>query len=324
MLPHLDERQRRLYLGSEARALGDGGVGVGGAGVGGAAEARCRRGRRAGGGGGAAGGPGPAAGRGPEARGEADPRLVPALLALVEDGKRGDPMSPLAWTMKSLRNLAGELARQGHPVRQETVARLLRGQGFSLQASAKTLEGRQHPDRDAQFRYINAQVDGDLAAGQPVISVDAKKKEQVGPFAGTAGSGARRATRCRSATTTSPTRSWARRSRTGSTTSPRNAGWVTVGHRPRHRRVRGGDASAAGGSGRAGSATRRPRRLLITADAGGSNGYRPGLEGRARGPGRRDRAGDHRLPLPARDLEVEQDRAPAVLPHHDELARPAR
>jgi hypothetical protein len=117
---------------------------------------------------------------------ELDAGLVPALLALVEPDERGDPESPLRWTTKSLRHLAGELARQGHPASAPTVARLLRGAGFSLQANAKTLEGAQHRDRDAQFRYINEQVKGHQAGGEPVISVDTKKREQLGrlPMAG--------------------------------------------------------------------------------------------------------------------------------------------
>ena len=107
---------------------------------------------------------------------------MPALLALVEPEERGDPMSPLRWTVKSTRTLAGELTRQGHQVSADTVGDLLRAEGFSLQANAKTIEGRQHPDRDAQFRYINGQVTDHQDAGDPVISVDAKKKELVGEF----------------------------------------------------------------------------------------------------------------------------------------------
>ncbi|GAA1022845.1 hypothetical protein Aple_086540 [Acrocarpospora pleiomorpha] len=84
-----------------------------------------------------------------------DPGLRPALQALVEPDQRGDPMSPLRWTTKSTRKLAEELTRQGHRVYPDTVADILRAEGFSLQANAKTLEGRQHPDRDAQFAYIN-------------------------------------------------------------------------------------------------------------------------------------------------------------------------
>jgi hypothetical protein len=111
---------------------------------------------------------------------------VPALLGLVEPDERGDPCSPLRWTTKSLRHLAAELDRQGRTVSAMTVGRLLKSNGFSLQSTAKTLEGDQHPDRDAQFRYLNDQVKEHQAGGQPVISVDAKKKEQVGllPMAG--------------------------------------------------------------------------------------------------------------------------------------------
>ena len=112
-----------------------------------------------------------------------DPGLRPALLALVEPEERGDPMSPLRWTTKSTRNLAGELTRQGHKVSADTVGDLLREEGFSLQGNAKTIEGKQHPDRDAQFRYINEQVKDHQGTADPVISVDTKKKELVGEFA---------------------------------------------------------------------------------------------------------------------------------------------
>ena len=87
------------------------------------------------------------------------------MLALVEPDVRGDPMSPLRWTTKSTRNLAAELTRQGHRVCADTVADLLREEGFSLQGNAKTMEGRQHPDRDAQFRYINEQARATRTAG---------------------------------------------------------------------------------------------------------------------------------------------------------------
>ncbi len=107
---------------------------------------------------------------------------MPALLALVEDSSRGDPESPLAWTTKSAKRLSGELTAQGHRCSPQTAWRLLLEQGFSTQANAKVAEGRRHPDRDAQFRYIAAQAREHLAAGQPVISVDAKKKELVGQY----------------------------------------------------------------------------------------------------------------------------------------------
>ena len=185
--PHLNERQRRLLLGAEARLLGHGGVRAV-AQVAGVSETTVRRGvfeleegqdpfpegraRRGGG--------------GRKSAQELDARLIPALLALVEPDERGDPESPLRWTTKSLRHLAAELTRQGHPASAPTVGRLLRAAGFSLQANVKTLEGAQHPDRDAQFCYINEQVKDHQAGGEPVISVDTKKRERLGrlPMAG--------------------------------------------------------------------------------------------------------------------------------------------
>jgi len=181
LLPHLNERQRRLLLAAEARVLGHGGVRAV-ARAAGVSESTVRKGvfeleegqdpfpdgraRREGG--------------GRKSAGVLDPGLMPALLALVEPDERGDPESPLRWTTKSLRHLAGELTRQGHPVSAPTAGNLLRENGFSLQGNAKTLEGKQHPDRDAQFRYINEQVKDHQAAGQPVVSVDTKKREQLG------------------------------------------------------------------------------------------------------------------------------------------------
>lgn len=181
LLPHLNERQQRLMLATEARLLGHGGVRAV-ARAAGVSETTVRKGvfelesgplpwpqdrvRRAGG------------GRKPVA--EHDPELVPALLALVEPDERGDPESPLRWTTKSLRHLADELTRQRHTVSAPTVGALLRRNGFSLQGTRKTLEGTQHPDRDAQFRYINEQVKQNQAVGEPVISVDTKKREQLG------------------------------------------------------------------------------------------------------------------------------------------------
>ena len=105
-----------------------------------------------------------------------------ALLALVEPESRGDPESPLRWTTKSLSHLADELAEQGHRVSAPTVAGLLREENFSLHGNAKTIEGGHHPDLDALFAHINAAAEEHLAAGQPVISVDGKKKELVGNF----------------------------------------------------------------------------------------------------------------------------------------------
>jgi len=108
--------------------------------------------------------------------------LSSALLRLVEPGTRGDPESPLRWTLKSTRTLAEELTSRGHPIGKSVVWDLLRGHDFSLQANRKTREGSRHPDRNAQFEYINARAAAALKAGLPVISVDTKKKELVGNF----------------------------------------------------------------------------------------------------------------------------------------------
>jgi hypothetical protein len=180
----LDERQRRRWLGVEARALGRGGVSVVARATGASrstvtaavkeladrAEDAATRGRvrRAG-----AGRPSVTA---------TDPQLLAALEALVDPATRGDPMSPLRWTSKSTRTLAKELAGQGHAVAERTVAKLLHGAGYRLQAVRKTREGGTHPDRDAQFRYLSEQVNAHLREGQPVVSVDTKKKELVGQY----------------------------------------------------------------------------------------------------------------------------------------------
>lgn len=121
-------------------------------------------------------------GAGRKRRADADPELVPALESLVEPSTRGDPESPLRWTCKSTTLLAQELTRQHHPVSARTVGRLLNLAGYSMQGNRKTLEGDSHPDRNAQFEYINASVKRLQRRGQPVISVDTKKKELVGPF----------------------------------------------------------------------------------------------------------------------------------------------
>src|SRR5262249_2398411 len=111
-----------------------------------------------------------------------DPTLLRDLEALVEPLTRGDPDSPLRWTCKSLEKLAEALQAQGHQVSPDTVGRLLRGLGYSLQANRKTREGTQHPDRNAQFEHINAQAAAFQRRGQPVVSVDTKMKELVGDF----------------------------------------------------------------------------------------------------------------------------------------------
>jgi Rhodopirellula transposase DDE domain len=179
--PYLDERQRRLLLAAEAAELGRGGIKAVALATGVHSdtvakgvrelEAGAQPSRRV---------RAPGGGRKPAT--ETDPELAPALLALVDPETRGNPESPLVWTTKSTKNLAGALSAAGHPVSDRTVARMLRAQGYSLQANAKVSEGRQHVDRDAQFGYLNSAVIDHLAAGAPVLSVDTKKKELVGQF----------------------------------------------------------------------------------------------------------------------------------------------
>jgi transposase len=113
---------------------------------------------------------------------DADPRLLDDLKRLVDPATRGDPMSLLLWTCKSTRNLADALTERGHDISHQTVGRLLTDLGYSLQSNRKTVEGKDHPDRDAQFEHINSQVRRYQRRGQPVISVDTKKKEIIGNY----------------------------------------------------------------------------------------------------------------------------------------------
>ncbi len=180
--PHLSERERRLFAATEARAAGYGGIAAASAATGVAVSTIGRglkelsdldtlaldRVRRPGG--------------GRKLLVEKDATLLDDLLALVEPSERGDPMSPLRWTCKSLSQLASALVAKGHRIGRTVVGELLHKQKFSLQANRKTREGEGHPDRDAQFLHINGSVKAALAAGQPVISVDTKKKELVGDF----------------------------------------------------------------------------------------------------------------------------------------------
>jgi transposase len=180
----LDERQRRLWAASEAKAWGYGGVSLVSRSTGisrraihvglhelqadPTAASIAHRVRRA--------------GAGPKALTAKQPGLLAALDALVEPTSRGDPESPLRWTCKSVRRLAAELQRQGYTIGRQKVAELLKELGYSLQGNRKTREGNQHPDRNAQFEYIAGQVRRFQNRAQPVISVDTKKKELVGNF----------------------------------------------------------------------------------------------------------------------------------------------
>ena len=180
--PVLDERARRLFAASEARAAGRGGVSAVSQATGiarstidrGLADLRSgavmfgTRVRRPGGGG--------------KPATETQPGLLDTLKDLVQSAIRGDPEAPLLWVSRSQRHLSAALAERGFTAGQKLVGRLLKRLDFSLQANAKTREGTNHPDRNAQFEHINAEVKAFQAAGQPVISVDAKKKENVGDF----------------------------------------------------------------------------------------------------------------------------------------------
>ncbi|HVC06150.1 MAG TPA: ISAzo13 family transposase [Solirubrobacterales bacterium] len=178
----LNERQRRIWAGAEALSHGYGGVAAV-ARASGLAEGTVSRGKheveagetieagrvRA-----------PGAGRRPLA--EADPTLLKDLEHLIADETRGDPESPLLWTAKSVRALAGALRERGHEIHFTSISKHLRALGYSMQANRKSKEGANHPDRDAQFRHISATVKAAIAAKQPTVSVDTKKKELIGDF----------------------------------------------------------------------------------------------------------------------------------------------
>ena len=177
--PLLDERQRRTLAGAQARALGRGGIGVV-ARAAGMARSTVQKAVAEVDAGVDPAAPVRRAGAGRKKLIDKDPDLLLNLDDLVEPTARGDPMCPLRWTSKSTGHLADALVAKGHQVSADTVGRLLRAMDYSLQATAKQVEGAQHPDRDAQFVYLSNQVGEHLRAGQPVISVDTKKKEVVG------------------------------------------------------------------------------------------------------------------------------------------------
>ncbi len=275
VLPHLDERSARLVLAARARSLGHGGI-VAVARASGSSRSRVQQGvaelesgqppldrvRRPGG--------------GRKKITETDPGLVPALLKLVEPTRRGDPESAVCWTTLSTEHLAGELTAAGHPVSSVRVGSLLKENGFSLQANSKQVEGNQNPDRDGQFSYLNDQVIEHVVAGDPVISVDAKKKELVGNYKN-------RGAEWRPAGQPEQVKvhdfidpDLGKANPYGIYDVAANTGWVSVGtdhdtaafavNTVRSWWDTTGKASYPGAS-----------RLLITADGGGSNGYRTRL-----------------------------------------------
>ena len=270
--PHLDERARRLLAASEAREFGHGGVSAVSRACGLSrvtilkgvqeleepplAAGRVRR---------------PGGGR-PSLLGR-DPDLLHRLEALVEPLTRGDPESPLRWTCKSTRTLAAELTAQRHPISHEKVAQLLRQLAYSLQGARQTEEGTDHPDRDAQFRHINRQVRRALAAAHPVISVDTKKKELLGDYANAGRQWRAAKSPPRVRVHDFPHPSVPRAYPYGIYDIGRNRGFVNVGTD----HDTGAFAVASiGGWWRAEGRRLYPSAttLLITADGGGSNGYR--------------------------------------------------
>jgi len=270
--PHLDERARRLVAASEALQHGYGGImqvsracglsrltiakGIRELAAAPLPPGRIRR---------------PGAGR--RRLTVQDPALPQQLEALVEPLARGDPASPLRWTCKSTRTLAATLAAQAHPVSHTKVAQLLRDLGYSLQGNRKTEEGAEHPERDAQFAHINAAVQRALLEGAPVLSVDTKKKELVGPFANAG-------RRWRPTKTPEhvqgddfPGPAVPRAYPYGVYDLGRNTGFVNVG--TDHDTGAFAVASLRGWWRHEGRRLYpRTRRLLLTADGGGSNGYR--------------------------------------------------
>jgi hypothetical protein len=276
LAPALDERGRRLWAATEAKAIGHGGIASVSRATG-VSYSTIVRGLKE-----LESGPPPQPGRvrrpggGRKKTVAKDPTLLADLDGLVEPTASGDPQSPLRWTSKSVRNLTRQLRAMGHDVSHQLVLELLYASGYSLQANRKSREGTNHPDRDSQFRYIQRQVRRFQAAGQPVISVDTKKKELVGDFKN-AGK------QWRPKGTPEPVRVHDFRIPEKGKAIPygvydltRNAGWVSVG-------IDRDTASFAVRTilrwwqkmGR--PLYRDTKALLITADAGGSNGARTRL-----------------------------------------------
>ena len=271
--PRLDEYTRRIWAATEAKALGYGGISLVSRATGISRrailvgsreiengdmppEGRVRR---------------PGAGR--KTNLEHQPDLREKLEGLVDPLTRGDPESPLRWTIKSTRRLAEELAKIGYTACSRLVASLLIGMGYSLQGNRKTIEGNQHPDRNAQFEYINARVDKELRASQPVISVDTKKKELIGNYVNGGTQWLRKGQAKKVNGHDFPDPEVPRAHPYGIYELKRNVGFVNVG--TDHDTATVAVASIRAwwkAEGR--KAYPKAKRILITADAGGSNGAR--------------------------------------------------
>ena len=269
----LNERTRRLFAANEAMALGWGGIAVVARATGLSRQVivdgmqELREGQRAG------EGRIRRIGGGRKSNVSKDPSLSEDLERLVEPVTRGDPESPLRWTSKSVRKLAKELQHLGHQVSHELVSELLHELGYSLQALRKTREGGEHPDRDGQFEHLNAQAAASLSAGEPAVSVDAKKKELVGDFKnpGRAWHPQGEAEDVR--VYDFPMKGLGRATPYGVYDLGRNAGWVNVGID--HETAAFAVQSIRSWWNQVGQQQYpEAKRLLISADAGGSNGSR--------------------------------------------------
>jgi transposase len=277
LLPRLNERDRRAAMASEAKSWGRGGISAV-AGATGASRSTVRRGMTE-----LADGPGEQSVRRVRAPGGGrkkaevnDPELLAALDALIEPETRGDPESPLRWTTKSTRNLAAELTKMGHAVSHTLVAKLLHSVGYSLQGTRKTLEGSQHPDRDDQFRYINALAKELLAAGDPVISVDTKKKQLVGRFTQAGREWHRQGEPVEVNTYDFPSLAEGKAIPYGVYDMADDSAWVSVGI-DHDTSVFAVATIEKWWQNMGKEKYPNARRILITADGGGSNGHRPWL-----------------------------------------------
>jgi transposase len=215
------------------------------------------------------------AGGGRKAAQEKAPQVLKALERLVEPVTRGDPQSPLKWTCKSTRELAKELTQQGHAISRTTVAKLLKEAGYSLQANRKTIEGRQHPDRNAQFEHINRRVKAQQRAGQPALSVDTKKKENIGNYKNPGRTWHRKGKPLKVKTHDFPDKTKGKAVPYGVYDIGKNDAWVNVGIS--HDTAQFAVASIRAWWQRLGRRRYQRlqvHRLLVTADSGGSNGPR--------------------------------------------------
>ena len=312
--PLLDERQRRVLVGAAARMFGRGGTAVVARAAGVSRNTVITGAKHVDDGETTPTGRVRREGAGRKANIDKDPNLLLELDDLVSPEARGDPMSPLRWTSKSTYKLADTLREKGYDVGPTTVRELLHKMGYSLQGTSKQKEGAQHVDRDAQFRHINATAGAFLADGQPVISVDAKKKELIGEYSNAGVEYQRKGEPTRTNVHDFIDPEMSKAIPYGVYDMGANEGWVSVGD----------DADTAGFAvasikqwwiqmGKQPPHLCRRRWFERLPDQS--------LEVRAGQAGERDRARDHRGALPAGDVEVEQDRAPAVQFHHQELAR---